>query len=386
MKKYRVLWFNDEFETLDLIIDQAVINGISLFPYNNVEDGVKELERNIHYYDAVIVDGRLYKKPGQSGDALDDNAWVLIARNFDKWDDKKKLPWFILSGQVSITGGKNTFVEIYKDNKVYDKLNEDDIQSLWEDIKAAADAQSDTQIRHKYESVFDVCTDRYIGAESAKSLLYLLNTVESDNHKQETEEKINAIRKVVEKILTAFNRIGIMPSEVLKGKGGMNVSSRFLRNNHPSYSFTTEIMPPAIRFLFQKYHGNHTRWLSLRRQLSIKADQFIKSQPTGYFFNSVVFQLLEVLVWLKSYFDKNQDHDKNKLIALPNEVQPAIYDGVIEQDSQRNYFCGEYLLGYNAVNGKYKPGDKITITEVSANSQPKTSHLYTKFASKFIKT
>jgi hypothetical protein len=70
-----------------------------------------------------------------------------------------------------------------------------------------------------------------------------------------------------------------------------------------------------------------------------------------------------------------------------SEVEATVhYEGIIEQDDLKNYFCGEYLLGYSAVNGKYKTGDAIKIIEAAANTQPRTSHLYTKFAAKFIKT
>lgn len=386
-KTYRVLWFDDEHETLEIIKESAIVNGVILVPFGNEEDGIRELDRGLHLYDAVIVDGRFYKKAGQSGDALDDNAWVSVARYFDKWSDKKVMPWFILSGQVSITKGKNTLVEIYKDNRVYDKLVEEDIKLLWEDIKQAADKQSDTQLRHKYSQVFDVCTDKYIGTETAKSLLYLLKIIESENVDLETEEKINTIRKVIERVFTAFSRIGVLPSDVLKGKGGMNNSSKFLCNELPSYTHQMEILPRAIAFLLKNLtqvtqDGSHSEG-----DLSLKADQFIKSQPTGYFFKSVVFQLLEVLVWLKTYFDNNQDLEKNKLIALRHEIDSTTqYEGIIEQDDLKNYFCGEYLLGYNAVNGKYKLGDTIKIIEATANTQSRTCHLYTKFGSKFIRS
>ncbi len=387
MKTYRVLWFDDEHETLEIIKESAIINGVTLVPFDNEEEGIRELDRGLHLYDAVVVDGRFYRKAGQSGDALNDNAWVSVARYFDKWSDRKVMPWFILSGQISITKSKNTFVEIYKNNRVYDKLVEDDIQLLWEDIKLEADKQIDTQLRHKYNQVFDVCTEKYIGAETAKSLLYLLRIIESENVDFETEEKINTIRKVIERVLTAFNRIGVLPSDVLTGKGGINNSSKFLCNDLPSFTHQVEILPRAIAFLLKNLTQVTQDASHSEGDLSLKTDQFIKSQPTGYFFKSVVFQLFELLVWLKTYFDNNQDLEENKLIALRHEINSSTqYEGIIEQDDLKNYFCGEYLLGYNAVYGKYNLGDTIKIIESTANTQSRTRHLYTKFGSKFIRS
>ena len=386
MKVYKVLWFDDEHENLEIIKDGAFSNGILLHPVTNEVDGIRELEKGLFLYDAVIVDGKFYRKPGQSGDALDDNAWASVARYFDAIANKKKMPWFILSGQVSITKDKNAVVDLFKPEKIYDKNNDDDISLLWEVIKVAADKQYDTQLRHKYNKVFEVCTNDYIGMDAAASLLYILTIVENDDTNSDTEERINSVRKIVEKILHGFNRIGILPDEVLKGKGGLNNSSKFLCNNLPGYHYTEDILPPAVAYLLRSVtqvtqDGSHADG-----DLPIKADQFIKSQPTGYFFKSLVFQLLEILVWLKPYFDDHTDHQRNKLIAVLKEPTSAIIEGCIEQDSLNNYFCVDCLLGYKAVDGKFRVGDKIIITEIVDNTQPKTSHLYAKFAAKFTKT
>lgn len=385
MKVYKVLWFDDEHENLELIKDAARSNGIILHSVTNEVDGIRELEKGLHLYDAVIVDGKFYRKPGQSGDAIDDNAWASVARYLDAIANKKKMPWFILSGEVSITKDKNAVVDLFKPEKIYNKYNDDDVSLLWEDIKAAADTQYDTQLRHKYRRAFEVCTNDYIGVDAAASLLYILTTVKNDDVNSDTEERINSVRKIVEKILHAFNRIGVLPTEVLKGRGGLNSSSKFLCNALRSYSYTEEILPPAIAFLLQSVmqvtqDGSHADG-----DLSIKADQFIKSQPTGYFFKSLVFQLLEILVWLKSYFDNHTDHQRNQLIAVLKEPSSAIIEGCIEQDSFNNYFCGDCLLGYKAVDGRFRIGDKIIITEIADNTQSKTSHLYAKFAAKFTK-
>lgn len=386
MKTYRVLWFEDDHNQLEIIKDGANANGILLHAVTNEEDGLRELEKGLHLYDAVVVDGKFYRKPDQSGDALDDNAWVSVARYFDRVADKKKMPWFILSGQTSITKGKNQLVEIFMDSKVYDKNNDDDIQQLWGDIKTAVEDQYDTQLRHKYQNAFDVCTPAYLGADTATSLLYLLKTIEGDKHDSDTQERINSLRKILEKLFFAFNRIGILPSEVLKEKGGLNNSKNFLCGTlKSSYKLRQEILPPAIKFLLNNLtlatqDGSHSDG-----DLSVRADHFIRSQPTGYFFKSMVFQLLEILVWLKHYFDEHTDYQSNQLIAIPIETDKTHFEGVIEQDGFNNYFCGEYLLSYKAIDGKFKLGDCIKITAVSDNSQSKTSHLYKKFGLRFVK-
>jgi hypothetical protein len=84
------------------------------------------------------------------------------------------LPWFILSGQQSFTKEKNRFADGLKDNVVYDKTNDVDIDRLWFDIKSGANKQIETQIRNDYRRIFEVCQTGYIGSKAAAHLLAIL--------------------------------------------------------------------------------------------------------------------------------------------------------------------------------------------------------------------
>ncbi len=39
----------------------------------------------------------------------------------------------------------------------------------------------------------------------------------------------------------------------------------------------------------------------------------------------------------------------------------GLFTGLIEQDENGNFFCGEYLLDYKMVVSNFKLGDKITL-------------------------
>jgi hypothetical protein len=61
------------------------------------------------------------------------------------------------------------------------------------------------------------------------------------------------------------------------------------------------------------------------------------------------------------------------------------YEGIIEQDSSRNFHCGEYALAYlHITNNNFKIGDRIRITESTENTNNKTNSLYPKHAKRFI--
>ena len=65
-------------------------------------------------------------------------------------------------------------------------------------------------------------------------------------------------------------------------------------------------------------------------------------------------------------------------------LQKGVYTGIMEQDENNNFFCGEYLLDYK-MSTKYPIGEWITIksiienpSDISYNKYPKKSKNFDK--------
>jgi hypothetical protein len=63
--------------------------------------------------------------------------------------------------------------------------------------------------------------------------------------------------------------------------------------------------------------------------------------------------------------------------------EKGVYTGIIEKDSEGNYFCGEYLLDYKYTETSFKIGDKINIKTVIANPSDKSFNKYPKKSRNF---
>ena len=384
MKKYNVIWFDDEWESLEFIVEKALLNGISLTGFTNSEEGIRELELNILKYDAAILDGIFFRDRTNSGTVTNDKALRDVAFALQSLSFKKKLPWFILSGQTSFTKEANPSALVFKGNEVYDKLCEEDLNKLWHNIKAAADLNEDTQLRHEFSSVFAICKETYIGEDMAIVLLDLIKEHKNLNASRVSENKLNAIRKVVEEVFIMFTRIGVIPEEIHSGSGPINSASKFLAGINDSFNINEEIAPPATVFLLRSIlnvtqDGSHSG-----DDLKLRIDQFVKKHPTGYLYSSVLFQLLEVLNWAKSYVDAHPDKEKNKLMSSKKiDSSKLEFVGIIERDVKGNYFCGDFLLPFKRVEEGYNLGDKIQIFEFVKNEDDRTKNYYSKFAKKF---
>ncbi|MFT4757076.1 MAG: hypothetical protein ACI91R_001726 [Vicingaceae bacterium] len=378
-KYYNILWIDDEHEGMSGFKGDAKFNNIQLIPFKSLNDGITELKKNYPIYDGVLLDAKFFENENDVRGSEDtDNVHrakeelLLLPKKFEV---------FVLTGQAEAYEDK-TFNKAFKN--VYKKGIDEDIEQLFIDIKQAADRQIDTQIRHKYQRVFEVCTDKYIGGDASSTLLSLLKSLEDNDNNLDSNDKLNTIRKIVEKLFVALNRIGILPDELT---GNINGSSKFLAGADPSYYLNEEIADKTTAYLLRSIltvtqDGSH-----IGSSSSLGVNNHIVQRATPYLFSSVLFQLLDVLLWFKEFADKHQDIEKNKLLATLNQMGNfSIYEGEIAQDSNNNYYCGEHLLNYRFVSDNYHVGDQIKITGESENTNSRTNTYYSKYATSFTKT
>jgi hypothetical protein len=385
MKQYNILWIDDRFhEMIDFQI-LAESEGILLQGFKSFEEGFNDLEKSNKNYDAILLDGLFFEKRDQESGTEDEMALGAAIARINELKNIKSYPWFVLSGQEQFTKTKNSLLTANK-KKCFDKTNPADIFALFNIIKTESDNEIETSIKHKYYKAFELCTSKYIGEDIINSLLYLLIGVEKQKENQNSEEKLNAIRKIIESIFDVFYKIGILPAEIARGNGSINKSGDFLAGLNKQYKYNEQILHPVIALqlisiLDLTQDGSHSRG-----DLKLGVDDFIKTQNTSYLFNSIVFQLLDIMIWCKSYFDNHLNStNNNKITELLEIDSTTYYEGIIEQDSSRNFHCGEYALAYlHITNNNFKIGDRIRITESTENTNNKTNSLYPKHAKRFI--
>lgn len=377
-KKYNILWIDDEHEKLSGLKLEARKNNIALTPFKSKKGGVAELQKNYSKYDAILLDAKFFENEDDVAGTEDLSA--LFSSKEALVQLPKKFEFFILTGQAELFND-STFSKAF--TKHYRKGIDGDITKLFSDLKVAADRQIDTQIRHKYQRVFEVCTDKYIGGDASSTLLSLLKSLEDNDNNLDSNDKLNSIRKIVEKLFVALNRIGILPDELA---GNINGSSKFLAGADPSYYLNEELTDKTTAYLLRSIltvtqDGSH-----IGSSLSLGVNNHIVHRATPYLFSSVLFQLLDVLLWFKEFADTHQDIEKNKLLATLNQMgNLSIYEGEIAQDSNNNYYCGEHLLNYRFVSDNYHVGDRIKITGESENTNSRTNTYYSKYATSFTK-
>ncbi len=387
-KRYKVLWLDDEYnrEELDHIPRKAKKAGIDLIGFSSATEGVEELERRHAQYDAVILDGLFFEEEGSSGDAVDEAALIAVKNALVALTARtgEVLPEFVLSGQPSILSESNSVLRVHKVPRVYDKNNDADFDALWADIKTAADNCLDTQIRHRYQRVFDVCTERYIGATAASELLSILRRENDEGFVQDASTQINAIRKIVEDLFRACHREGLVPDAFVQGSLKLNETCRFL-GGMPQLGFQVRngIVPRTVADLLDS-----TLTIAQPASHRLHVDEHVRLVHSPYLLYATVYMLLDVLLWFKIFVDERaQLEDDAPLFeaVLAGTVGASLYTGALERDGYGNYHCGEYSITPNQIMDRYVIGDMLAISIANENTSMRNRHLYPKFATRFNK-
>ncbi len=386
MKKLKVLWIDDEHESLRIIDEKAALNDIELFPFSNAEDAIYELSKNIVAYDAAIVDGIFFEREGQSGKLKnEDVAFGRVARAIDDLKHTKILPWFILSGQTSYTGGGNTLATVYNKFKVYDKnsSHDPDLNELWADIRSAVEQQPNHQLRLKYQAVFEACDSSCCDPEMSGRMLTILNRLDNGNFISDTNNYVTEVRKVIELLFKALSNLGVLPIEIYGGSNFISSSKNFLAGRDKRYHYPSEIMHPSAVMCLDyilniTQDGSHSGGT-----LRYRVDEFIRSNSTDYLYNALVYMLCDLLVWLKGFVDEHKSKGIYRVYAELIPIEDFKSVGEIQQDSAGNYICGEFILKYKEVDQVHKLGTRIIIKSIGPNSNFRTKEKYPKIVLSF---
>lgn len=315
---FNILWIDDEHETLTGTKGRAKRNGINLIPFKSLNSGMDELERNYPFYDGVLLDAKFFENE-------DDIKGTEDTYNVHRAKErllqlKKKFEVFVLTGQAEAYEDK-TFKKAF--TKVYKKGSDEEINRLFSDIKVAAATQEDTQIRHSYKRVFNVCTEKYIGELAGQDILNLLKVNDETN----IDNHFNSIRKIVEDLFIAFNKFNLLPAEFVTPGVALNESSKFLAGKDSDGSLFSE---KGYQHLEETHLPKQISYY-LRSILTVtqagshrsEIDSHVKAIKTPFLLKSVFFQLLDVLVWFKMYVDSNPKTENWVKVETANEVDKS---------------------------------------------------------------
>ncbi|MDG1276919.1 MAG: hypothetical protein P8O16_06520 [Algoriphagus sp.] len=324
MAKYKVLWFDDEWEELEEISENALDLDIELIGVSNASDGLSILQNDLMNYQGVILDGKFYMDSTKTGDEINDDAFGEVARFLhDIHTRGGVLPWFILSGQPTFVHEVNTSVKLlgissYGNGKVFDK-NKDEDKELFELLVQAIDAAPMLKAVMKHRLVFEACEESYLGNQKER-LFEMIKNLELNGQKN-SEDLFTPLRKILEKMIDRLVEFGVIADDL-----SLNDLKFFSKGKHKDYEFQGEIFPPLIAHLFNSVIDVIQDACHLKEDLRFKVDEFIKGSRTSYLYQSTTLTILDLIIWFKSYVDDlpSPEECKKKWSKISIEVNEKL--------------------------------------------------------------
>ncbi|WP_026810949.1 hypothetical protein [Arenibacter latericius] len=306
MKKYEVLWIDDDAEKQDAFLESAYLEGLNINYFKTSKQGMEELTSKIELYDAVILDALVYNE------SEDEKAGLIGLLNSIKiihsLANRKKIPYFIFSGYID-QDEHTSAREMLADETIFIKSK--DNHALFGAIKKAADKHETTQLKHKYPKVFALCEDNYIGSKHFERILQLVKDIENPDLIYNQQDTLLPIRKVLEALFEKMNKIGLVPDEIQNGSGAINGASSFLGGYNKYYNYKEELIHPVIAATI-RHLISFTQDAAHNEGNKLGVDTYLSSTNNNFLYQSLCYSLLEVLDYLKSFIDANSDKEKNQ--------------------------------------------------------------------------
>ncbi len=266
--------------------------------FQNLEDGFAELEKDSKYK-AVILDAKALIKTDQETADLD--FLPVALHRLEKLNQKTgrvHTPFAVITGYYDNFLSFDTLIKEQK-GKLFDKSSQEEemLQYLLNEIENA----ENTKVEKQYADVFEIFDKGYLGSDFRTELLKILKTT-NDNSKN--QENLRAIRVIQDEIYNTLNRksSSIVPNGLSAVERNRYLSGNF--DNRARQQTSTVYQTETISYLSSAIYkissefGNHPP----RKPTTVAVEYW--EMPSNYAVKSLVFALLEQLLWFKNLMEK----------------------------------------------------------------------------------
>ena len=289
MKK--ILIIDDRQDFINGFINIAGTKDISVAHGKSFEELKQKMPRFHHKISVVILDIKCLLNNEQEIENEDfiGTAITFLDQNYPKF------PRLILTGDDELFKGYRKF---NKDEEVFLKTDEG-IEKLFERVEYFCENSENLRIRREYEDVFEIFDEGLIPIKQEKQLINIFKNINVQNE-SEIEPILRDIRALQEMIYKSIN---------LKNK--TVVPDKFIRNSKDEMIIFNSLMKhldgyPENNKATQKEYQNNAISLQAKSIYRVSSEYIHEKVKrtfsiTPYTFKSLVYNLLDILLWAKQY-------------------------------------------------------------------------------------
>jgi hypothetical protein len=220
---YRVLWVDDDDAIVKGTKQDADEYGIILDHYTNWQDAEVALKNNFDDYSAIILDA--FCKISPTEDIQEGFIHVVLPSLTSIFGKKNRfIPWYILSaGTMSRFSDTIKIAAYHHQTPEWGQMEyikdvpDDDLrnsQFLYKNIVKVAKEQANNIVLFRHNDVFAYLgKDSLIDEQARKLMLSMLGALYFPEEHTNYVYEGNPLRKVMEYIFRAANKVGLLPKE-----------------------------------------------------------------------------------------------------------------------------------------------------------------------------
>jgi hypothetical protein len=292
-----VVLVDDQTSVHDVFSDIIDDHCLSLEAFETWDKAKEFIEENIHEVDALILDakGKLRIDEQESECHLSEAiGWVREQKG-----KRRVIPYAIYTAHAN---SLPAFLEERKAGRMFSKP--DNAAEVLKFLKGEIANTEKYQIINKYPEPFACFGGNYLDKKYETYLLDVIKTLRSVNLSNPQDLLFNPCRTILEQVFRKINEVDekVLPYAILdfeNQKVGLANCSKYLSGL-------------SVNIKRQEYRGQNflDAYISEQIQSIIyichPASHKIQEKYTRYTFNSVLWAIFDVLIWLKSFIDKNQ--------------------------------------------------------------------------------
>ncbi len=305
MKTYNILLIDDEKEVCESLIDFASQFGIAKFDADIIitdrqswQDGAELLEKE--YFHALILDARCMIETDQVDDNFDFLTIALERLKEIEQKQDRHIPFVINTGyfgEKEVQMMQRLITE--RRGKIFSKTLPKD--EMFKYLVTEIENSDNTKIEKDYSDIFEVFDKGYLGSSFRIELFKILKTLNKDSKNQ---ENLRAVRVIQDEIYNTLNRknSSIVPNGLSAVERNRHLSGNFdnRARQHTNTVYQTETisyLSSAIYKISSEF-GSHPP----RKPTNVTVEYW--EMPSNYAVKSLVFALLEQLLWFKNLMEK----------------------------------------------------------------------------------
>lgn len=318
--RYQVLWVDEEPDTIQFK-DAARRFELNLHQFRSWDKARTALNNRFENYSAIVLDGNCIINTGEDPDP---DFLYQAVREMEAIcaQHDESLPWYVLSSGTApdfertlqrVSKGQRTMMEPEWGRLYYRKSS--DLDDLCLAIKHAAASRKDNKVRTLYRDVFTTM-DTYFTPDSTRTMLDILCALHypEDNRKFDPVLYYTQLRRILEHLFRAANRIGILPDEALGDRDKVNLSNsslylsgreiytgrKTMRYGQPGESVFPPVIAQIVKSVLVVANKNsHTVELDTLAQSTIQ-DYYNSIQSNNFLFGYAL-HLCDVITWFGRY-------------------------------------------------------------------------------------